>query len=111
MIAAEQNRGFPVEHQDEVGPATKREILAKQYDEIEDIHQRLVNDKDAVTREARLSQNVSSLRPHAKDDYFGHSDMDERSNIMVRNETKATKVRNTMAPTTSAQQLRGPYPR
>ena len=57
-------------------------------------------------REARHSNNVSSLRPNANSDYFGNTDMDERSNMMRKNETKITKVRNTMAPSTgSAQQL------
>ena len=52
-------------------------------------------------REARHSNNVSSLRPNANSDYFGNTEMDERSNIHLKNETKITKVRRTMAPSTS----------
>lgn len=100
MIAAQVHAGFPIEHAEQIGPSTQRELIA---DEIEDIHQRLVGDKDAITKEPRLSNNVSSLRPNANSDYFGNTDLDERSNLMRRNETKITKVRNTMAPTTSAQ--------
>lgn len=71
------------------------------------MRERLVNDQDAVTREARHYNNVSCLRPNAISDYFGNSDMDERSNLLLRNETKTTKVRKTMAVmTTSAQSLR-----
>ena len=98
--------GFPAAHEDEIGPSTHREAIAKQNDEFEDIHQRLVNDQDAVMREARHSNNVSSLRPNANSDYFGNSEMDERSNLMLKNETKTTKMRQTMAPVTSAQHLR-----
>lgn len=58
--------------------------------------------KDFITREHRQLNNVSSLRPHVNSDYFGNSDMDERSNLMLRNETKMSKVRTTMAPTPSA---------
>ena len=72
-------------------------------EEVEELHQRLRGDKDVITREARHSNNVSCLRPNANSDYFGNTDLDERSNLMLRNETKITKVRNTMAPTTSAQ--------
>lgn len=50
--------------------------------------------------------NVSSLRPHVNSEYFGNSDMDEKSNLMPKNETKTTMVRKTMAPTSSAQNLR-----
>ena len=85
-----------------MGPSTNREIVAKRSDFLEDIHERLVNDKDAVLNEKRHSNNVSSLRPNANSDYFGNSEMDERSNLMRKNETKVTKVRNTMTPVTSA---------
>ena len=55
-------------------------------------------------REARHSNNVSCLRPNANSDYFGNTEMDERSNLRLKNETKITKVRNTMAPSTSNSQ-------
>ena len=58
-----------------------------------------------MMREARHSNNVSSLRPNLNSDYFGNTDMDERSNLQRKNETKITKVRNTMAPQTSAHIL------
>ena len=44
---------------------------------------------------------MSSLRPNLNSDYFGNTEMDERSNLRLKNETKITKVRNTMAPSTS----------
>ena len=51
---------------------------------------------------------MSSLRPNANSDYFGNAEMDERSNVKRKNETKVTKVRNTMAPATaSTPQLGG----
>ena len=67
--------------------------------------QRLINDKDAITREARHSNNVSTLRPNLNSDYFGNTEMDERSNMMRKNDTRITKVRKTMAPNSSEQQL------
>ena len=73
---------------------------------MEEIYSRLVNDTDAVKKEGRFSNNVSSLRPNMKSDYFGNTDTDERSALMPRNNTNVTKVRNTMAPTTSAQHLK-----
>lgn len=44
---------FPLEHTDELGPTTHRELIAKQTEDREDICQRLIPDKDAVLREAR----------------------------------------------------------
>ena len=95
--------GWPMEHMDELGPTTHREIIANQYDHFERIHQALVPDKDAVTREDRVSNKLQNLRPKEKGEYFGANDTDERSNMMLRNETRATKARKTMAPTSSAQ--------
>ena len=98
--------GFPDEHFDELGPSTHREIIAKQQDEFEIIHQRLVPDKDAVTKEDRFSNKLSHLRPNDKAEYFGANDTDERSNLQLRNETRATKSRKTMAPNSSATNMR-----
>ena len=58
-----------------------------------------------MPREARLSNNVSSLRPNANSDYFQNTDLDERSTMHKRNAVEVTKVRNTMAPTSSANTL------
>ena len=101
MLKAEISMGFPEEHCDEIGPSTHREIAVQRNEAFEDIHYRLIDDKDAVMREARHSNNVSCLRPNANSDYFGNTDIDERSNMRLKNETKITKVRNTMAPATS----------
>jgi len=106
MLRADHSMGFPEEHIDEVGPQTHREFAALRDEAFENIHQRLINDQDAVTREARHSNNVSCLRPNANSDYFGNTEMDERSNMRLKNATKITKVRNTMAPqSTSTQSL------
>ena len=53
-------------------------------------------------RETRFHNNVSSLRPNANSDYFGNAEMDEHSNVKRKNETKVTRVRNTMAPATAS---------
>ena len=88
--------------------STTTALAEKRNQDFEDIHQRLINDKDAVMREARLSNNVSSLRPNANSDYFGNAEMDERSNVQRKNETKVSKVRNTMTPAiSSTPQLTG----
>lgn len=100
------NNGFPVEHIDEMGPTTHRDLIAKQYDDFEIVHQQLVPDKDAVTREDRFSNKLQKLCPKDKAGYFGASDTDERSNLMLRNETRITKSRKTMAPSSSAYVFR-----
>lgn len=90
--------GFPEEHADELGPQTHREFAAQRDEAFENIHQRLINDQDAVMREARHSNKVSCVRPNANSDYFGNTEMDEKSNLRVKNETKTTKLRNTILP-------------
>ena len=101
IIDSEQ-AGFPEEHSDELGPYTHRELVEQRNDELDEIYSRLVNDTDAVKKEGRFSNNVSSLRPNMNSDYFGNTDTDERSALMPKNETNRTRVRNTMAPTTAS---------
>lgn len=52
--------------------------------------------------EARFHHNVSSLRPNANADYFGSTELDERSNVQRKNETKVSRARNTMTHTNSS---------